>query len=166
MQPAEAREVINDFTYFVDVPYRVRPPKVVLEEKRAHCLEAALVAAFLLPNLPQKLLYITTDKPYEGTDNTFSHAVFLLEQGVHEFSSIGVSRHPQLIGRTEFFPSVVELAQTYVDAYEEMGVSVLKVSVADMNGMPIGVNWRELYSDITFINSMLEIYGQDIMMDL
>ncbi len=88
--------------------YEVDSPKVTLKEGKAHCLEAALLAAYLLEDdgYDDKILFMWNRK--------FGHAVYVYQNKENSlWSSIGQSRAEYLKGRKPKYKTIKELFESY-----------------------------------------------------
>lgn len=160
MDIGEVQRIFDGLRYSVEHPYRVKHPEEVLTDRTAHCLEASLLAAYLLPDYPPTILHLTINKPFGDSDIDTSHAVFVYEN--EGFMTIGLSRHPNLMSRETPHGTMESLVGSYSLEYNKMGFYVKRAVIADLERMPNLIGWRDEARDMTFINDIIPRFGRDI----
>jgi hypothetical protein len=160
MNPEDVQKIFDGLNYSVEHPYRVKHPKEVLNDRTAHCLEASLLAAYLLPDYPQTILHLTINKHFGDSDADTSHAVFVYEK--RGFLTLGLSRYPDLMSRETPYGTMESLVGSYSLEYNKMGFYVMRAVIADLDRMPNLIAWREEARDMTFMNEVIPRFGRDI----
>lgn len=113
----------------------LRTLRGVVEQGKAHCLEAALAAATLLEqhNYPPLLLDL------ESQDR-LDHVLFLFqEQG--KYGTVARSRDAGLHGRRPIFRTVRDLVMSYVDPYVDGSGRIVGYGVLDLRTLR-NCDWR------------------------
>ena len=113
-------------------------PRVVLRQKKAHCIEGALLAAtaFWLQGKPPLLLDLKTK---QGDDE---HVVALFKEGAY-WGAISKTNHSVLRYRDPIYRSVRELALSYFHEYflTSTGEKTLVSYSKPFNLMSLGDSW-------------------------
>lgn len=105
-----------------------------LQERKAHCLEAAFAAAALLELNGYPPLVMSLESQ-DGID----HVVFIFrEEG--RWGAVGHSRDPGLFGRAPVFRSLRDLAWSYYDPYIDGSSKVTAYQMADLDDTE--ADWR------------------------
>lgn len=105
-----------------------------LQERKAHCLEAAFVAAALLEINDYPPLVMSLESQ-DGID----HVVFIFrEKG--RWGAVGQSRDPGLYGRAPLFRSLRDLAWSYFDPYIDKSSKVTAYQSAHLDDTE--ADWR------------------------
>jgi hypothetical protein len=112
----------------------LRSAESAVQAGRAHCLEAALVAAAIL----EKWKYPPLVMSMESSDN-LDHVVFVF-QARTGWGAVGRSREPGLHGRAPRFRSLRDLAWSYFDPFVDKTGSLTGYGVANLDES--GVDWR------------------------
>lgn len=89
----------------------LRPPLLTLKAKKAHCFEAALLAAAILEHRGYPPLILSLESK-DGLD----HILFVFKEN-NKWGAVGKSREPGLQGRPAQFRSIRDLVWSYFDAY-------------------------------------------------
>ncbi|MBX9569708.1 MAG: hypothetical protein K2X77_12500 [Candidatus Obscuribacterales bacterium] len=107
----------------------------VLQRRKAHCLEAALVAAVILEQHGYPPLLLS----FESVDE-LDHVIFVFqENGL--WGSVARSRDAGLHGRKPVFRTARDLAWSYYDPYVDMTGRITGYAVVDLNEMG-NYDWR------------------------
>lgn len=107
----------------------------VLRRGKAHCLEAALVAAVILEQHGYPPLLLS----FESVDE-LDHVIFAFqENGL--WGSVARSRDAGLHGRKPVFRTARDLAWSYFDPYVDMTGRITGYAVVDLNEMG-NYDWR------------------------
>src|SRR3989344_7544763 len=87
-------------------------PRLVLKEKKAHCIEAALLAAAILRfhGYPPIILDL------ESTSRDFDHVIFLFKSRKH-WGAISKSNHTSIRYREPIYRTIRELVMSYFHEY-------------------------------------------------
>lgn len=107
----------------------------VLRRRKAHCLEAALVAAVILEQHAYPPLLLS----FESVDE-LDHVIFVFqEKGL--WGSVARSRDAGLHGRKPVFRTARDLAWSYYDPYVDMTGRITGYAVVDLNELG-NYDWR------------------------
>jgi hypothetical protein len=107
----------------------------VVRRGTAHCLEAALAAAFLLEQHGYPPLLLS----FESVDR-LDHVLYAYRQD-GRWGSVARSRDPALHGRKPVFRTARELARSYMDPYVDLSGRVTGYAVADLRELG-DYDWR------------------------
>lgn len=107
----------------------------VVRHGTAHCLEAALAAAFVLEEHGYPPLLLS----FESIDH-LDHVLFAFQSG-GRWGAVARSRDPGLHGRRPVFRTPRDLAQSYADPYVDFTGRVTGYAVADLRELG-GYDWR------------------------
>jgi hypothetical protein len=107
----------------------------VVRRRTAHCLEAALAAAFLLEQHGHPPLLLS----FESIDR-LDHVLCVFRQG-GRWGAVGRSRDPGLHGRRPVFRTARRLAASYVDPYVDFTGRVTGFAVTDLRELS-DYDWR------------------------
>jgi hypothetical protein len=107
----------------------------VVRRGTAHCLEAALAAAFVMEQHGHPPLLLS----FESID-LLDHVIFVFRQG-GRWGAIARSRDPGLHGRRPVFRTARALAASYMDPYVDLTGRVKGFAVADLRELG-GYDWR------------------------
>lgn len=127
-----------------------------LDRGEANCLEAGLVAAFLMKQLGYDpvIMSMLTDKKID--DGLFGvnleHVVYIFKDGLG-YLSLGKSRYPELESREKPFPTVKELARSYIESFEKYGIKLLEWGQFDLR--EAGIDWERASHDISKLNRII-----------
>lgn len=128
LKPLKTPEHIQDFldtipTNFEENGDTCMSPRRVLQEKVAHCMEGAMLAALALRLIGQKPLVM--DLKVEGEDD--DHIVTLFRHGKH-WGAISKTNHGTVRYRDPIYRTLRELALSYFHEYtNEKGHKVLRL---------------------------------------
>lgn len=110
--PADVQAWLDSLAFNGDnIGKTIRSFRQVVQTGSAHCIEAALAAAFVLA--PKGHAPILLDL---WSDDKLDHVV-LLWKGPEGWGTVGKSQYPGLQGRKAVYRSVRHLAWSYVDPY-------------------------------------------------
>jgi hypothetical protein len=107
----------------------------VVRRGTAHCLEAALAAAFLLEQHGHPPLLLS----FESVDK-LDHVLCVFRQG-GRWGAVARSRDPGLHGRRPVFRTARGLARSYMDPYVDLTGRVTGFAVADLRELG-DYDWR------------------------
>jgi hypothetical protein len=106
-----------------------------LRENRAHCLEAAIVAAVILEQHGYPPLLVSIE-----SQDCLDHVIFLYEER-GRYGSVARSRDLGLHGRKPVFRTPRDLVMSYFDAYIDKTGRITGYAVADLYDLG-GYDWR------------------------
>ncbi|HEX5731316.1 MAG TPA: hypothetical protein VF131_00670 [Blastocatellia bacterium] len=107
----------------------------VIRNNRAHCLEAAIVAAVILEYWGYPPLLVSIE-----SQDLLDHVLFLYRKG-DRYGSVARSRDIGLHGRKPVFRTVRDLVMSYFDTYIDKTGRITGYSVADLNDLG-NYDWR------------------------
>lgn len=107
----------------------------VIKLGKAHCLEAALVAAAILEQHDYPPLLLS----FESVDE-LDHVIFVFQEN-GKWGSVARSRDAGLHGRKPIFRSPRDLALSYVDPYVDFTGRITGYAVVDLNELE-RCDWR------------------------
>ena len=111
--PAKIQDFINKIQInFEEEKETVRSPLMVLKHKKAHCIEAALLAAAILWSHGKKPLILDLKATNEDDD----HVIALFKENNH-WGAISKTNHPVLRYRDPIYGSIRELVMSYFNEY-------------------------------------------------
>lgn len=121
----------------------------VLKNNRAHCLEAALVAAAVLEQHGYPPLLVSIE-----SQDLLDHVLFLYkEEG--RYGSVARSRDIGLHGRKPVFRSVRDLVMTYFDPYIDKTGRITGYGAVDLNVLG-GYDWRFSERNVWRVERLLQ----------
>lgn len=133
--PKEVQDWLRTFRYNREEKGEtLRSAKRVFELKKAHCLEACLLAAAILEEKGYPPLLLCMD----SLDN-LNHAVFIFKTKTG-WGAIGRSREPGLHGREPRFRTIKALVRSYVDTFIDKTGRLTGYHVVNLN--EIASDWR------------------------
>jgi hypothetical protein len=106
-----------------------------LRENRAHCLEAAIVAAVILEQHGHPPLLVSVE-----SQDYLDHVLFLYKEG-GRYGAVAKSRDIGLHGRKPLFRTPRDLVLSYFEAYIDSTGRITGYAVADLNELG-GYDWR------------------------
>lgn len=110
--PYQVQRYIDSFAYNREKSgATLRPPLLTLKAKKAHCFEAALLAAAVLEHKGYPPLILSLESK-DGLD----HILYIFKEN-NKWGAVGKSREPSLQGRPAQYRSVRDLVWSYFDAY-------------------------------------------------
>lgn len=116
--PERVQNYIRNFSYNYekDGP-SCRSAFSVYKRKRAHCLEAAFLAAAILEHRGYPPIVLSLD----SKDN-LDHVLYIFQER-GKWGAVGLSRDEGLLGRAPVFKNVREMVESYFDPYiDEAGM--------------------------------------------
>ncbi len=159
--PADVEAVVSRLQYLDPNPYKVSSAHQTLENGTAHCLEATLVAAFLMETLgfPPEFLSFSVRSTNAGASG--GHSVYIYEdkEGI---KSIGRSRYLQLEGRQQAFDSVDALAKSYGDGFLANGWLAVDWDIYEL--LYASFDWRASEEDLAAMFS--RFFSKDDGLDM
>lgn len=121
----------------------------VLKNNRAHCLEAALVAATVLEQHGYPPLLVSIE-----SQDLLDHVLFLYRKR-GRYGSVARSRDVGLHGRKPVFRSVRDLVMTYFDPYIDKTGRITGYGVVDLNELG-GYDWRFSERNVWRVERLLQ----------
>jgi hypothetical protein len=130
--------------YLNRLPYNIEPPprggtlrsfRQVLRHRKAHCLEAALMAACVLEQHGYPPLVVSLES-VDGLD----HVIFVYRRR-GRWGSVARSRDPGLHGRRPVFRTLRALAMSYFDPYVDPTGCLEGYGLVDLRGLG-AYDWR------------------------
>jgi len=129
-------------------------PRLVMKNKKAHCLEGALLAGAILYYHGEKPLILDLKTPGPPTD--YDHVVTLFKKGGF-WGAISKTNHPVLRYRDPIFKSVRELANSYFHEYFiDSGKKTLKSYSKPFDLSRLGDYWITSEKDLWEIEDKLD----------
>ena len=129
-------------SYLSSLPYNREPDgatcfsfRAVVEKNRAHCLEAALVAAVILEQHGYPPLLVSIE-----SKDLLDHVLFIFKEN-GKYGAVARSRDIGLHGRKPVFRTVRDLVMSYFDAYVDKTGRITGYGVADLNDLG-NYDWR------------------------
>lgn len=133
--PLKVQKFIRQFSYNHEIKGEtLKSAYETFKCKKAHCLEAALLAAAILEHRKFRPLVMSL----ESIDN-LDHVVYVYQKN-RKWGSIGCSRTPGLFGRKPVYRSLKDLAMSYYEPYIDETGCITGYQVVDLND--INSNWR------------------------
>lgn len=121
----------------------------VLKNNRAHCLEAALVAATVLEQHGYPPLLVSIE-----SQDLLDHVLFLYKKA-GRYGSVARSRDIGLHGRKPVFRTVRDLVMTYFDPYIDKTGRITGYGVTDLNVLG-GYDWRFSERNVWRVERLLQ----------
>ena len=107
----------------------------VIKKNRAHCLEAAIVAAVIMEYWGYPPLLVSIE-----SQDFLDHVLFLYKKG-DRYGSVARSRDIGLHGRKPVFRTVRDLVMSYFDPYVDKTGRITGYGVTDLNDLG-NYDWR------------------------
>lgn len=127
-------------------------PRRVLHEKKAHCLEGALLAAAILWHHGHKPLLLDL----RSTKNDLDHVIALFRKGKY-WGALSKTRHAVLRYREPVYATVRELAMSYFHEYfVDSGAKTLRAFSKPFSLASYGKSWITSQDDLWEIGSDLD----------
>jgi hypothetical protein len=152
MRPRALQARLNKLKYEVSNPYSVSSAKIVLDRGYGHCLEAAMVAAYINgENYAHMILHIITQ---ESNQKNIAHAVYTyLHKG--NFVSVGRSKYSFLQARFNGFNDLTQLARSYTEEYVlKLNRKIVFAGYVTLDDLT-NLDWKKSNDDLTKINDRL-----------
>lgn len=126
-------------------------PRRVLREKKAHCIEGALLAgvAFWLQGRPALILDLKSSKDDD------SHVVTLFKENGY-WGAVSKTNHASLRWRDPIFKNIREIALSYFHEYFIDDGKKTLVSYARYNVKRLGTAWITDEEDLLWLNRALD----------
>ncbi len=155
--PAEIQDFVNELKInFIGRRHTYASPLVVLQTKKAHCMEGAMLAAAALwyHGYPPLLLDLKT------TDKDADHVVALFKEG-NRWGAISKTNHAVLRYRDPVYRDVRELAMSYFNEYFlDSGAKTMRSYSAPFDllryGATHGDDWITTRGDLLAIAETLD----------
>lgn len=133
--PQAVQKFLRGFEYNREVGGETqRSALSALQAGRAHCMEAALIAAAILEHRGFEPRVLSLE-----SKDDLDHVLFVFEQG-GKWGSVGRSRDEGLHGRAPRFRTLRALVDSYFDPYVDKTGRITGYAVARLDDA--GVNWR------------------------
>lgn len=129
----------------------LRSFREVVRRRRAHCLEAAVVAAVILEQHGYPPLLLS----FESVDR-LDHVLFLFRQG-DKWGSVARSRDEGLHGRRPVFGNPRRLALSYFDPYVDLTGRINAYAVVNLNWLG-KYDWRFSHRNMWKVEKYLVDY--------
>jgi hypothetical protein len=143
--PAKVQDYLNSFPYKLDKKNQtLSSPRVVLRERRANCIEGALLAATALwyHGYPPLLLDLVS------SNKDLDHVVALFKKGSY-WGAISKTNHAVLRYREPVYKSVRELAMSYFHEYFlDNGKKTLRTFSEPFDLSGLGAYWVTSQEDL------------------
>ncbi len=126
-------------------------PRRVLREKKAHCIEGALLAAvaFWLQGRPALILDLKSSKDDD------SHVITLFKENGY-WGAVSKTNHASLRWRDPIFKNIREIALSYFHEYFIDDGKKTLVSYARYNVKRLGTAWITAEEDLLWLNRALD----------
>ena len=152
--PAEVQDFLNaiPFNFEADGKDTVKSPIRVLREKNAHCMEGALLGAYLLSlqGFKPLILHLQT------TRNDFDHVIAPFPKA-RLWGALSKTNHGVLRYREPIYRDLHELVMSYFHEYFlDTGVKTLRRYSAPLNLNSFGKNWMLEEKDLWQIDQKLD----------
>lgn len=160
-------EKVQDFLNTIPINHeldgvdRVKSPVMVLRENNAHCIEAAMLGAYILSLHGYKPLLLHL----ETTKDDFEHIIVPF-QGKHKlWGALSKTNHAVLRYRDPVYKSIRELVMSYFHEYTiDSGVKTLRRYSDPLDLREFGKTWMNEENDLWGIDEELgKIRHHDIL---
>ncbi len=151
--PAKIQDYLNSLQFnFEERGQTVKSPIRVLREKNAHCLEGAILAAYIF--------YLHGEKPLimhlHTTKGDYDHVVALFKRG-KLWGAISKTNHAVLRYRDPIYKNIRELSMSYFNEYFlDNGKKTLRSYSEPLNLKVFELGWWEEEKDLWGIDQELE----------
>ena len=133
--PKQVQQYLRKFEYNREESgITLRSAVEAIKRKKAHCYEAAFIAAAILEHNGYPPLVMSL----ESQDGLY-HVLYIFQQK-KKWGAVGQSRDPGLFGREPLFRSIKDLAWSYFDPYIDGTSKVTAYQVAHLD--ETRTNWR------------------------
>jgi hypothetical protein len=161
--PAKVQDFLNTIpiNYEVDGVDRIKSPAMVLRDGSAHCIEAAILGAYILSLHGHKPLVLHL----ETTKEDFEHVIAPF-QGPHKlWGALSKTNHSILRYRDPVYKSIRELVMSYFHEYTmDNGQKTLRKYSDPLDLSEFGDDWMLERDDLWGIDEELgKILHHDIM---
>ena len=161
--PAKVQDFLNTIpiNYEVDGIDRLKSPVMVLRDGSAHCIEAAILGAYILSTHGYKPLVLHL----ETTKEDFEHVIAPF-QGEHKlWGALSKTNHAILRYRDPVYKSIRELVMSYFHEYTmDNGVKTLRKYSYPLDLSEFGKDWMLEKNDLWGIDQELgKMVHYDIM---
>ena len=153
--PAKVQDFLNSlpFNFEKDGVQTLKSPVRVLREKNAHCLEGAILGAYVLSLHGQKPLVLHC-KVAKGD---FDHCVTLFKQN-GSWGALSKTNHSVLRYREPVYKNIRELVMSYFhEYYLDSGKKTLRSYSRPLNLNIFGKNWPLAEDDLWEIDDELDM---------
>lgn len=152
--PAKIQDFLNaiPFNFEDDGVETVKSPKKVLDTGSAHCMEGALLGAYLLAQRGYKPLLIHM----HAVEHDFDHIVVLFKEGKY-FGALSKTNHYCLRYREPVYKNVRELLMSYFHEYflNNTGEKTLRSYSIPVPISKFKKGWEMSETDLWYIDRML-----------
>ncbi len=119
-------------------------PRKVLQEKKCHCIEGAMLAALALHFQNQKPLNVDLT----ASKKDFDHVIAIFKEN-NKWGAISKTNHAVLRFREPIYNSIRELVMTYFHEYtNDSGEKTLRSYSLPVNLLRFGTNWITSEKDV------------------
>ncbi len=152
--PAKVQDFLNSipFNFEIDGKDTIKSPIRVLRERSAHCMEGALIGAYLLSKQGFKPLVIHL----KTTKNDFDHIIALFKiKGL--WGALSKTNHGVLRYREPVYRDIHELVMSYFHEYFlDSGVKTLRKYSRPLDLNIFGENWMLEEEDLWQVDEKLD----------
>lgn len=168
--PSKVQDFLNDleFNFEEDGVETLKSPIVVLRRKKAHCLEGAILGAYILSLHGHKPLILHL----QATEEDFDHVIALFRKKGF-WGALSKTNHAVLRYREPVYRNIRELVMSYFHEYFlASGMKTLRKYSRPLNLNIFEKDWMFLVDDLWGIDEELdkikhyEIAPKDILKDL
>ena len=151
--PAKVQDFLNDLKFnFEKDGETLKSPILILRARKAHCLEGALLGAYILSlhGFPPLVLHLkTTKEDYDHVIAPFRRRGF--------WGALSKTNHAVLRYREPIYKNIRELALSYFHEYFlNNGQKTLRQFSAILNLNTFDKNWAVLGGNLWFIDKTLD----------
>ena len=151
--PAKVQDFLNGLKFnFEENGETLKSPIMVLRKKNAHCLEGAILGAYILSlhNFPPLILHLETTK------DDFSHVITLFKQyGL--WGALSKTNHAVLRYREPIYKNIRELVMSYFHEYFlDNGKKTLRRYSEPFNLNIFGKDWAITENELWYIDKALD----------
>jgi hypothetical protein len=133
--PRSVQKLLRRLAYNQDSPETLRSARDTWNARRAHCLEAAFLAAAILEQRGYPPLVMSLE-----SQDDLDHVVYVFRERTG-WGAIGRSRDEGLHGRPPIFRSPRDLAWSYFEPYVDRTGRITAYGVANLDDA--GAAWRD-----------------------
>lgn len=158
--PAKVQDFLNSLKFNFEKPARrggdgetLKSPVMVLRKKNAHCLEGAILGAYILSlhGFPPLILHLQT------TRDDFDHVITPFKQyGL--WGALSKTNHAVLRYREPIYKDIHELVMSYFHEYflNKNGKKTLRKYSDSLNLNIFGRNWAVAEDELWYIDKALD----------
>jgi hypothetical protein len=152
--PAKVQDFLNGLRFnFEEKGETLKSPVMVLRKKNAHCMEGAILGAYILSlhGFPPLILHLQTTK------DDFSHVIAPFKQyGL--WGALSKTNHAVLRYREPIYKNIRELAMSYFHEYflNKNGKKTLRRYSEPFNLNVFGKDWATTENELWYIDKALD----------